>query len=139
MKCALELLADTFAICRLAPDAPAPKTLGGEFLSITRTPDELSVACREADIPAGADVERGWRCFRVAGKLDFSVVGLIAALTSVLAQVDISVFVVSTYDTDYLLVKESDAARAVDALTDAGYTVRSSQGRSGQASTSDAQ
>jgi len=123
MTFTLELLPDTIAICRLDADAPVPDWAKGEFVSITRTQDELTVVCRQDDVPDDVQSERGWRCLRIVGKLDFSFVGVIATLSTVLADAGISVFVVSTYDTDYLLVKEADVDRAVELLGEAGNRI----------------
>ena len=119
MQLTLKLLDGLYAVCRLGADAPvAPSLLAakGEFLSVTRTADELSIVCEDALAPAGAKVERGWRAFKVMGPLDFSLTGIIASLTAPLAEAKISVFTVATFDTDYLLVKEADLEGAVTVL-----------------------
>ena len=103
----LILLPQTFAIARLPGDAAVPEWAGGDLVSITRTAEELSIACRADDVPEGVHCERGWRCFRVAGTLDFSLIGVLAALTVPLANAGGSVFALSTFDTDYLLVRET--------------------------------
>ena len=123
MNLTLERLPDTLAVCRLKPDAPLPDWASGRFVSITRTPDELSIVCSQSVVPEEVMAERDWRYLRVAGVLDFSLVGVIARLTTVLAERDISVFVISTYDTDYFLVKEANLSAATGALQEAGYTV----------------
>jgi hypothetical protein len=121
----LELFAGTFAVCRLAPDSPLPDGMaGGPFLSITRTADELSVVCPQDKLPNHLSLEGGWRCLRVAGKLDFSLVGVLASLLAPLAAVGISVFVVSTFNTDYLLVKAEKLDASIEVLTRAGYSVK---------------
>ena len=91
--------------------------------SVTRTPDELSIVCSEASVPPTARAQRGWRALEVQGPLDFSLTGVLAALTAPLAQARISIFALSTYDTDYLLVPGEDLARACATLTAAGHTV----------------
>src|SRR5262245_54120965 len=97
-----------FAIVKLPPEAAIPSwASSGSFLSITRTADELSIVSPEAAVPSGVQAERGWRCVRVAGKMDFSVVGVLASLVVPLADAGVSVFAVSTFDTDYLLVKNA--------------------------------
>jgi hypothetical protein len=117
-------LAGTFAICKLPPDAPVPPwAMGGELFSVTRTPDELSLVCRQEAVPEGVVCERGWRCLRVAGSMPFTLVGVLAALTAPLAQAGVSVFALSTFDTDYLLVKDVEFERAVSALRAAGHVV----------------
>jgi hypothetical protein len=94
-----------------------------DFFSITRTGEELSVVCREALVPEGIRAERGWRALRVAGVLDLSQVGVLASLASPLAGAGISLFALSTFDTDYLLVQEQDLGRAVEVLVAVGHAV----------------
>jgi hypothetical protein len=114
----------TFAVCRLDADAALPDwAMRGPFVSFTRTKDELSVVCSEEAVPEGIRCERGWRCLRVAGTLDFWLVGVLAVLLQPLAAAGVSVFVLSTFDTDYLLVKEGDFPRAAEVLRSAGHTV----------------
>ena len=105
------------AICRFAPDAPLPAWVlhaSAEFWSITRTPRELSVVCSEDDLPPSVEqqVERDWRAFEVVGPLPFGLTGVVSSLTAPLAAAGIPVFVVSTYDTDYVLVKAADLLAA---------------------------
>src|ERR1700737_102801 len=112
------------AVCRLEPDAPMPIwATAGDFFSITRTADELSIVCRQGAVPNGILSERAWRCLRVAGTIPFSVVGVLASLTAPLAEAGISVFAISTFDTDCLLVKEKDLTAAVDVLRRHGHTI----------------
>jgi len=114
-----------FAVYRLEPGAPIPVwSTADDFFSITRTADELSVVCRQDAVPDGINCERGWRCLRVAGTIPFSVVGVLASLTAPLADAGISVFALSTFDTDYLLVKAKDLERAVDVLRRRGHTIQ---------------
>jgi len=90
----------------LPPDAALPSwASNGPLFSIRRTADELSIVCVEAQVPPGVQCEPGWRCVRIAGKLDFSAVGVLTALVSPLVEAGIGVFALSTCDTDYLLVK----------------------------------
>ncbi|MBI3962633.1 MAG: ACT domain-containing protein [Deinococcus sp.] len=125
LRLTLSALPDTFAICRLHQDVPVPGwALGGDFFSITRTPDELSVVYLQSRVPEQTKCDRGWRCLKVHGPFAFSVVGVVASLTAPLARAGISVFVVSTYDTDYLLVKEADLERAVGVLAQDGHRVQ---------------
>jgi hypothetical protein len=84
----------------------------------------LSIVCPEDRVPGETTREDGWRALRVEGPLDFSWVGIVAALSRVLAEAGVSIFVLSTYDTDYLLVRETDVDRASDALIAAGHLVR---------------
>ncbi len=116
---------DSFAICRLGSGSPIPSwATAGPLWSITRTADELSAVCRQDAVPEGVVCERGWRCLRVAGAVPFSVVGVLASLTAPLAEAGVSVFAVSTFDTDYLLVKEDVWERAIDVLVRHGHAVQ---------------
>jgi hypothetical protein len=118
-------MADTFAICRLGGDSPLPPwATASPFFSITRTAEELSIVCRQDAVPEGIVCERDWRCLRLAGTVPFSVVGVLASLTAPLAEAGVSVFAVSTFDTDYLLVKAADLERAVKALHGQGHNIR---------------
>jgi uncharacterized protein len=93
------------------------------FVSITRTPDELSIVCPEEQAPPGARSETGFRCFAVAGPLPFSATGILAALVAPLAKVGIPVFAIATFDTDYLLLREARVEEAAAALEGAGHVV----------------
>ena len=120
----LSLLRDTLAICRLDGRALVPNWAeGSSFLSLTRTADELSLVCSRAVVPEGVTGEAGWRCLRVAGPLGFGLTGILASLAVPLAAAGVSLFAISTYDTDYLLVREADLERAVQALRGAGHEV----------------
>ncbi len=120
----LEVLPGSMAICRLDADADIPDWATGKVVSITRTPDELSIVCSEDNVPNDIRSETGWRCVRVVGPLDFSTVGVIASLTGALAAASISVFVISTFDTDYVLVRETDLKTAMESLREAGHAVQ---------------
>jgi putative acetyltransferase len=120
----LVALDGVFAVCRLGADASIPPwASAGRFFSITRTADELSIVCRAADVPEGVVCERGYRCLRVAGTIPLSAVGVLASLTAPLSAAGISVFAVSTFDTDYLLVKEDNVEAALGALRRQGHAV----------------
>src|SRR5262245_3044723 len=115
-------LRDRYAVCRLPTDAAIPAwAMASDFLSVTRTPDEVSLVCREDRVPAGIRSERGWRCLRVAGTLEYGQVGILASLVGPLVEAGLSLFVISTFDTDYVLVKEVDLGRAVEAWRRAGH------------------
>ena len=120
----LDLIPGTYAICRLdhADALPAWATRG-RFFSTTRTPAETSIVCETAEVPTGVQSEGPWRALGVRGPLDFSLKGILASLATPLAEADVSIFVISTYDTDYVLVREPDVDRAVSALRDAGHHV----------------
>jgi len=113
------LLDGLFAVARLDADADVPPWAHrGAFTSITRTPHELSIVCDEGGVPDDVAAERGWRCLALAGPIPFETTGVAAAFTGALAARGISVFVVSTFDTDYVLVKAARVDEAVDALRD---------------------
>jgi uncharacterized protein len=122
----LYVLDDLYAVVRCDPDAPLPDwACGGPFWSVTRSDAELSVVCREDDVPATASAERGWCALELAGPLDFSLTGVVSALVVPLAEAEVPIFVLSTFETDYLLVRERDLERSVSALTAAGHAVDS--------------
>jgi hypothetical protein len=117
-----------FAICKLPAGASIPAwATAGDFYSITRTAEELSVVCSQEAVPEDTVCERDWCCLQVAGPIPSSVVGILASLTTPLADAGISVFAVSTFDTDYLLVKEKDFDSALDALRRHGYKLSSNR------------
>lgn len=120
----LSRLEGTFAVCRLPADTPDPPWANvGPLASITRTRDEVSLVCPDDRVPDGVRCERGWRCLRVEGTLDFGLVGVLSSLLGPLADARISVFVLSTFDTDYLLIRSAEFERAVEALQRAGHAV----------------
>lgn len=124
MDIPMKLLPDRLAVSRLAADAPFPEwARPGDLLAMVRTKDELSVVCNERYVPPEIKTERGWRAFQVQGPLDFSLVGVLASISASLAQAGVSIFAVSTFDTDYILVKEKLLRRAVEALETAGFLV----------------
>jgi hypothetical protein len=118
----LSLLPGILAVCRLERDAPIPAWAlqagpHQSLVSVTRTSEELSIVCAQDLLPPGARAERGFRAFKVAGPLDFSLTGVLASLTTPLAEAGVSVFAVSTFDTDYLLVREVQLAAARKTLS----------------------
>lgn len=129
-KLELEWLPGRFVVCRLPADAAIPEWNGHErgedaparLLSITRTERELSIVIDESALPANLNpatpVQRGFAAMRIVGTLDFALVGVLARLTSTLAAANISVFVISTYETDIILVREADLEQAEHALRD---------------------
>jgi hypothetical protein len=122
----LDVLPGVYAICRLSPNAAVPSwTGGGALTSITRSSSELSIVCASDAVPAEVQAQRGYRGLAVRGPLDFSLVGIMATLAGALAAASVSIFVVSTYDTDYLFVREADFDRATAALRGAGHIVAS--------------
>ena len=129
MRLYLKVIPGVFSIHRLAPDAAVPEAiLASGFFSVTRTDEELSILCRE-DLPVDSPRrEGGWACIKVAGPLDFSLTGIMARLAGLLAGAGISLFAVSTFDTDYLLVRGDQLALAVEALESGGCRFPSTNG-----------
>ena len=121
----LSVLEDSFSVCRLVPDAAIPRWVPTKGLvSITRTTDELSIVCPSRVVPDTVQTERDFRVLKIEGPFDFSLTGILLAVIGPLAEVGISIFAVSTYDTDYVLVKRKDLKQAVSVLCTFGHTVR---------------
>lgn len=118
----LKFLAGRFCIHRLPPGADIPSSaLAGSFYWIGKTDEELSLVCDEAVDGVGGESSANWACLKVLGPIDFSVTGLLAGLAAVLAAEKISIFALSTFDTDYILVPGDRKAKAKEALVEAGY------------------
>ena len=121
----LEKLSFPLSVCKLA--SLEDFDLGASFYFFGRTGEELSLVCPSAEVPAAVLArEDGWRGFRICGSLDFSLIGILARITGLLAEEKIGLFAVSTYDTDYILVKEENFERALSVLCGAGYRLRES-------------
>jgi hypothetical protein len=120
---------ELFAICRLEPEAEVPQWAAGRtFLTISRTKTELSIVCEEAQVPAGIHAERRRRLMQIAGTLAFSLTGILASVAVPLAEAHISIFGVSTYDTDYVLVANEDLEHAISVLESAGHVIQRPSG-----------
>ncbi len=120
----LFLLDCRLAVCRLGPDDEVPGWAGGgPFSSVTRTSQELSIVCREDAVPEGIAREGGWRIFQVEGPLDFALTGVLASIAGPLGEAGVSLFALSTFDTDYVMVRENDVEAAVSALRRPGHAV----------------
>jgi aminoglycoside 6'-N-acetyltransferase I len=127
----LSVVDGRFGICKSADRSVIPAwALESDLFSITRTPEEVSVVCRQQFIPEGAVSERDWCCLRVAGAMPLTVTGILSSITAPLAKGGVSVFAVSTFNTDYLLVKSPDLQKAIRLLKAAGHTVEISGGAS---------
>jgi hypothetical protein len=126
-RLAIDVQAGEYAVARLAANAPTPANLldprSPALVSITRTPTELSVICPADLAPEDAEVEAGWRLLTVRGPLAFTLTGIIAALSSELAAAGVALFSLSTFDTDHILVRGDELARAVEALQASGHEV----------------
>ena len=123
----LDVLPDTLAVCRLPPHAELPAWASAPvpFLTISRTSEELSITTLQSAVPPGVRCERDYRALRVRGTLPPDLVGILVSIAEPLAQAGLSIFAISTYDTDYVLVKARDLPAALAALRKAGHTVNS--------------
>jgi hypothetical protein len=120
----MKLIKEKYGVCRLNKTESIPEwAQNSDFYSITRTSDELSIVCSEDSIPSDIKCEKDWRILKIEGPLDFSLIGILASISTILAQKGISIFAISTYDTDYILVKNKDIENAVEALISERYEV----------------
>jgi uncharacterized protein len=125
MALQLIILKNTFAIYRFNPDVDVPGWISNSaFFSITKSPDELSVVCEQNENNTGAGaVSSDWRAMKIAGPLDLSLVGIIAEISRILKDSNISIFSIATYETDYVLIKSRDLNKAVDSLKANGHII----------------
>ena len=131
IKLTMKLLKDKYSVCRLDKNSIIPNwVMNGEFFSITKTEDELSIFCSQENLPhnmqhelANIQCEKDWRILKVEGPLDFSLVGILSSISSLMAKEKISIFALSTYDTDYILVKENNIDAAINVLIKNNYDV----------------
>jgi hypothetical protein len=120
----LSVLPERYAVCRLDTESAVPSWVRGDFVSITRTRDELSIVCAEIHVPAGVTSVAGWRILRCEGPLDFGLSGIVASIAEPLADAAVSIFPIATHETDYLLIPEPQLELAIQALTAYGHAVR---------------
>jgi uncharacterized protein len=120
----LQTLSGTYSVLQYLPRTATPDWVyESEFHAICGSPDELSVVCESSVVRGKSQREdKGWRCFRVVGTLDFSLSGVLHSIAAPLAEEKISIFAVSTFNTDYVFVKETDFIRAEPALVKAGFS-----------------
>ncbi|MGM0880711.1 MAG: ACT domain-containing protein [Bacillota bacterium] len=121
----LVILDTLFSVVKLPPKEEIPSWAGkGEFFSITRTNEELSIVCPTSNVPDSIlkDVEHDWKCIKVEGVLDFALTGILSSLANPLAENNISIFAISTFNTDYLLIKVDSIEKAKSVLENAGHT-----------------
>ena len=124
MRVHFTLLPETMALARLEGDDPLPSWARGSFVSLTRSFGELSVVCAEAYVPEHVTAVRGWRCLRAEGPFPLDAVGIAAGFIGPLAEAGVSVCLIATYDTDYLLLDGVNLSRALEVLQAAGHSVR---------------
>ena len=114
----LSVLPISLAVARLSVDQSIPRwAIQSTFFSITKTHDELSIVCSEDQVPHSVKAERGWTGLKVEGPLDFGLTGILSSLANPLAEAKISIFSISTYDTDYILVKTQNLQEAIKILS----------------------
>ena len=114
----------SLAVCRLEPSAAIPAwATTADFYAVTRTPSELSIVCASDAVPPGVRAEKGWRCFSLRGPIAFEETGVLSSIAAPLAAAGIAIFAISTFDTDYVLVKAQDVEDAGRALASAGHRV----------------
>ena len=120
----MRLMEEKFGVCRLDREEVIPEWIKRcDFVSITRTLDELSIVCSEDSIPDYIKCEKGWKVLKVEGPLDFSLIGILSSISTILADKKISIFAISTYDTDYILIKNDDIENAIEVLSNNNYEV----------------
>lgn len=119
----LQLLDNPYAVCRLPTGVGAPSPAPGQFSLLIQAVEETTMVCPLDQAPQGAEIDSGWRCFRILQIFDFSVPGILASVLNPLAQAGVGIFASSTFSTDYVLVKADDLERAIEALTAAGHQI----------------
>lgn len=119
----LKVIPGCFAVSRLDANDEVPAWVGGEFYSVSRTGNELSIVCEQGLVPKGIRSEPNWKVLEVSGPLAFTEIGVLSSLAGPLAAAGISIFVLSTFDTDYLLISEDRLNEAKNVLTAAGHVI----------------
>jgi len=120
----MKLIKEKYGVCRINPNELIPEwAQNSDFFSITKTCDELSIVCSQDNIPNDIKCEKDWKILKIEGPLDFSLVGILASISTILAQKGISIFAISTYDTDYIFVKNKDIDNAIESLIKERYEI----------------
>ena len=120
----LKLLKETFAVSRLNKNEVIPDWINtSDFYSITKTEDELSIVCSQESVPKDIKHEDDFKALKIEGPLDFSLIGILSKISTILAKSKISIFAISTYDTDYILVKNTDIPRTIEVLSNENYEI----------------
>jgi uncharacterized protein len=121
----LSLLSETYAICRLPAGAPVHLPSSSSFSMLVHAVEETTIVCPASEAPPGAEIDAGWRCFRILQNFDFSVPGILASVLQPLADAGIGIFATSTFSTDYVLVKSAEHERAAEVMREAGHILES--------------
>lgn len=120
----LSVLEPLFAVCKIKGSQLLPEwATKGEFWTISKTSDEVSIVCDQNFIPPEVTAEKNWRAIKVLGPLDFSLTGILSSIANPLAENKISIFAISTFDTDYILIKQSELNNAVNILSKSGFKI----------------
>ena len=123
-KLRIRLLQGTYAVCQIKDTENILNCFDEkDFFSITKTEDEISVVMLQDKISSDVKVEKDWRILKVEGTLEFSLIGILAKISGILAKNSISIFVISTFNTDYILVKEEKVEKAMTVLSEEGYEI----------------
>ncbi len=120
----IQINRDDYAICRLDPNQDIPSWFKlDNFSTVTKTDEELSITCKSEIVPEGINCEKGWNILNILGPLDFSLIGILSKLSTILANNNIGIFVISTFDTDYILIKKENTDKAKQVLVEASYEI----------------
>lgn len=123
-KVVLSLIKGTFGVCKLRKTDEVPEWVKNDkFTSVTRTDEELSIVCSQEDIPQEITAELNWKILKIDGILDFSLIGIITKIRSILVENGMSIFVISTFNTDYILIKSEIFDQSISILKEEGYTI----------------
>ncbi len=118
------ILPGEYALCSLEPEEVIPDwAITSSFYTISKTVDELSVVCEAVLVPSAIKADKGWRLLKIAAVLDLSLTGITAKFSTALANADVNLCVIATYDTDYIMVKEEKLSYAISALKHAGFII----------------
>ncbi len=124
MSLTMKLLDEKYGVCRMDSLEKIPeRAFKSDLYSITKTIDKFSIVCWQENIPGHIKCEKDWRILKVEGPLDFSLIGILSSISTMLAKQKISIFVISTFDTDYILVKERDLKGSIDSLQAQGHNI----------------
>ena len=120
----IQINRDDYAICRLDSNQDIPSWFKlDNFSTVTKTDEELSITCKSEIVPDGINCEKGWNVLKILGLLDFSLIGILSKISTILANNDIGIFVISTFDTDYILIKEENTDKAKQVLNEESYEI----------------